>query len=165
MRYVLKHLRQHRFLTPYNSILSRCGLQVEDPLVTELHENVVLQDNWAKAEQIIQRMSQTDLFDEYRNSNQCRSVWKRLHGKDANGDVPSPRGGHAMCIDHAGGTIYLFGGWNGTNSLDDFWAYDIKQDKWRVLCYSTTSERNAPGARSCHKMVFDAKTGNIYVLG
>ncbi|KAJ7187899.1 Muskelin N-terminus-domain-containing protein [Mycena filopes] len=165
MRYVLKHLRQRRFLTPYNSILARCGLQVEDPLVTELHESVVLQGNWKKAEQNIHRMSQTDLFDEYRNSKQCHSVWKRLSGKDADGDVPSPRGGHAMCVDPAGGVIYLFGGWNGKKSLDDFWAYDMKQEKWRVLSYATSKDLNAPAARSCHKMVFDARTGAIYVLG
>ncbi|KAJ7130841.1 Muskelin N-terminus-domain-containing protein [Mycena crocata] len=165
MRYVLKHLRQRRFLTPYNSILARSGLQVEDPLVTELYESIVLHGTWSKAEQTIQRMSQTDLFDEYRNSKQCHSVWKRLHGNDVNGDVPAPRGGHAMCVDHVGGQIYLFGGYDGKKSLDDFWAYDIKQEKWRVLLYTTLDVENAPAARSCHKMVFDTKTGNIYVLG
>ncbi|KAJ7072021.1 hypothetical protein C8F01DRAFT_1205709 [Mycena amicta] len=167
MRYVLKHLRQHRFLTPYNSILSRCGLQVEHPLVTELHESVVLQGDWTKAEEVLARISHTDLFDEYRNSNQCRAVWKQLVGTDLNGDRPSERGGHAMCLDPVEDTIYLFGGWNGTTSLDDFWAYDIKTEKWRVCCYSTTKEAvpNAPNARSCHKMVFDVKTGCIYMLG
>ncbi|KAJ7268646.1 Muskelin N-terminus-domain-containing protein, partial [Mycena haematopus] len=128
MRYVLKHLRQRRFLGPYNAILSRCGLQVEDPLVTELHENVVLHGNWAKAEQNIQRISQTDLFDDYRHSKQAHFVWKRLSGRDVNGDVPPPRGGHAMCVDPNGGIIYLFGGWDGKKSLADFWSYDIKQD-------------------------------------
>ncbi|KAJ7772726.1 Muskelin N-terminus-domain-containing protein [Mycena maculata] len=165
MRYVLKHLRQRRFLAPYNSILARCGLQVEDPLVTELHEGVVLQGNWSKAEQTIQRISRTDLFDQYRNSKQCRAVWTRLTGKDLDGDVPAPRGGHAMCIDHVGGTIYLFGGYNGKTSLDDFWAYGIKEAKWRVLSYETSKEDHAPGPRSCHKMVFDPLTGSIYVLG
>lgn len=165
MRYVLKHLRQRRFLGPYNAILARCGLQVEDPLVTELHESVVLQGNWASAEQIVQHISQTDLFDEYRHSKQARSLWRRLSGKDANGDVPSPRGGHAMCVDPVGGMIYLFGGWDGKKSLADFWEYDIKQDKWHVLSYDTAKDDNAPGARSCHKMVFDTRTGHIYVLG
>jgi hypothetical protein len=165
MRYVLKHLRQRRFLGPYNAILTRCGLQVEDPVVTELHESVVLQGNWAKAEQNIERISHTDLFDEYRKSRQCHSVWKRLSGKDANGDVPSPRGGHAMSIDPVGGTVYLLGGWDGKKSLADFWAYDIKQEKWRVISYNTANDKHAPDARSCHRMVFDTKTGSIYVLG
>lgn len=61
--------------------------------------------------------------------------------------------------------IYLFGGWNGERSLDDFWRYSVREGRWKCLNASTTQERNAPGARSCHKMVFDTKTGSIYVLG
>ncbi|KAF7321897.1 Muskelin-N domain-containing protein [Mycena kentingensis (nom. inval.)] len=167
MRYVLKHLRQRRFLTPYNAILSRCGLQVEDPLITELHQSVVVDGDWTKTEEIIARIAQTDLFDEYRNSNQCNAIWKQLKGTDMNGDRPSERGGHAMCLDPIEDTLYLFGGWNGEASLDDFWAYDIKADKWRVISYSLRDDGapNAPSPRSCHKMVFDTKTGAIYVLG
>ena len=70
-----------------------------------------------------------------------------------------------MCIDHVNGMIYLLGGWDGQKSLDDFWVYDIGKDAWHILSHSTTGEPNAPGARSCHKMVFDSKTGHIYVLG
>jgi hypothetical protein len=79
--------------------------------------------------------------------------------------VPSPRGGHAMCLDPVNDMIYLFGGWDGQKSLDDFWVYNVKEDKWRVLSHTTSAEQNAPGARSCHKMVFDTKTGSIYLLG
>lgn len=61
--------------------------------------------------------------------------------------------------------IYLFGGWDGKKSLDDFWMYNVKEDKWSVLSHSTSTEQNAPGARSCHKMAFDTKTGSIYLLG
>ncbi|CAK5281255.1 unnamed protein product [Mycena citricolor] len=165
MRHVLKYLRQHRFFTQYDAILARCGLQAEDPLVTELHKSIVLQGNWAAAEEVIERLSHTELFDKYRNARPCRPVWRRLLGQNADGDVPSPRGGHAMCIDSNGGVVYLLGGWNGVKSLDDFWAYNIKEDKWRVLSYQTSAERDAPSARSCHKMVFDSKTGHIYVLG
>ncbi|KAJ7646961.1 Muskelin N-terminus-domain-containing protein [Roridomyces roridus] len=163
MRYVLKHLRQHRFLTPYNTILARCGLQVEDPLVSELFESTVSKGDWAKAESSIQRMSHTDLFDQYRNSKQCHFVWQRLHGRDNDGDVPPARGGHAMCVDHSDGVIYLFGGWNGKTSLEDFWAYDIVPQRWRKLSEHTSLERDAPSARSCHKMVYH--DGYIYVLG
>lgn len=88
-----------------------------------------------------------------------------MHGVDADGDAPSKRGGHAMCIDHENGVIYLLGGWDGRKSLDDFWAYDIREDRWRVLSHNTEREKNGPGARSCHKMVFDTKSGCIYLLG
>jgi len=70
-----------------------------------------------------------------------------------------------MCIDTINDMIYLLGGWDGQKSLDDFWVYSIQHDKWRVLSHGTSGEQNAPGARSCHKMVFDTKTGSIYLLG
>lgn len=165
LQHILKHLRQRRMLSAFDSILVRSGLQVEHPLVTQLHKSIVLDGDWKNAEQILETMSQASLFDAYLHSSPPHSVWKRLDGTDADGDVPSPRGGHAMCIDHTDGMIYLLGGWDGEKSLDDFWVYDINKDTWRVLSHGTTSEPNAPGARSCHKMVFDSKTGNIYVLG
>jgi muskelin len=113
----------------------------------------------------LHQLSEASLFETYLRSRQPYSSWKKLTGTNADGDVPSPRSGHAMCIDHQNGLVYLFGGWDGEKSLDDFWVYDTKEDRWRILSYRTGPERNAPGARSCHKMVFDHKTGSIYVLG
>lgn len=165
LRHILKHLRQRRLLSPYNTILARTGFQVEHPLITEFHRSVVIEGDWKNAELVLEKMAQASLFDAYLQSCQPHSSWKRLHGTDADGDIPSPRGGHAMCIDHVGGVIYIFGGWDGEKSLDDFWSYDIKQGTWQVISNGTTGALNAPGARSCHKMVFDPKTGSIYVLG
>lgn len=110
-------------------------------------------------------MASAGLFDAHLNSSQPHAAWTRLSGTDQDGDVPPARGGHAMCMDPVNEMIYIFGGWNGEKSLDDFWVYSVKEDKWRVLSHSTTNEPNAPGARSCHKMVFDTKNGTIYVLG
>ncbi|KAF8971232.1 Muskelin N-terminus-domain-containing protein [Flammula alnicola] len=165
LRYVLKHLRQRRLLTPYQSILSRANIQLEHPLVTQLHESLVLQGNWSNSEKLLDSMSSSGLFNSHLNACQPRSVWTRLSGTDADGDIPPARGGHAMCMDPVNEMIYVFGGWNGEKSLDDFWVYSVKEDKWKVLSHSTTQEQNAPGARSCHKMVFDSKTGSIYLLG
>ncbi|KAG6891567.1 hypothetical protein C0992_003594 [Termitomyces sp. T32_za158] len=165
LRHVLKHLRQRRLLAPYESILSRSGIQPEHPLVTKLYESLVLRGDWKQAEDTLSLMSKTSLFDSYLHGTQPYAVWKQLRGTNADGDVPSPRGGHAMCMDPINDMIYLLGGWDGEKSLDDFWVYSVKEDKWQVLSHSTSGEKNAPGARSCHKMVFDTKTGSIYVLG
>ncbi|KAF9467401.1 Muskelin N-terminus-domain-containing protein [Collybia nuda] len=165
LKHLLKHLRQRRLLGPYESILSRAGIQMEHPLVTKLHESIVLQGDWYQAEQLIPTIYEAGLFDSYLQAAQPHASWKRLYGTDADGDMPSPRGGHSMCIDPINDMIYLFGGWDGTRSLDDFWVYSVKEEKWRVLSHSTSSAQNAPGARSCHKMVFDTKTGSIYILG
>jgi hypothetical protein len=165
MRYVLKHLRQRRLLTPYQEILSRTNIQLEHPLVTQFHQELVLQGSWAKSEQQLQHMATAGLFDTLAHTYPPHAVWTRLMGADADGDLPPARGGHSMCVDPVNEVIYIFGGWSGAASLDDFWAYSVREDKWKVLSHSTTNEQNAPGARSCHKMVFDTKTGCIYLLG
>lgn len=165
MRYILKHLRQRRLLSPSQTILSHSKIHFEHPLITKLHESIVLRGDWIRSDQLLEEISAAGLFDCYLKSCQPYAEWTRISGTDADGDVPPARGGHATCIDPINEMIYIFGGFNGERSLDDFWVYDIRNDNWRTLCQSTTREQNAPGARSCHKMVFDTKTGCIYVLG
>ena len=58
----------------------------------------------------------------------------------------------------------MFGGWDGTRDLADFWAYDIPAGKWRLLS-TNTSQDGGPTPRSCHKMVLDQKTRQIFILG
>ncbi|KAL6298386.1 Muskelin N-terminus-domain-containing protein [Sparassis latifolia] len=165
LRHVLKHLRQRRFLSPFNTILSRSGLQLEHPLVTALYDSIVLNGDWLRAEHVLKSASDAGLFTSYRHACQPQAQWTRLHGLDADGDAPCRRGGHAMCMDQQNGLIYLFGGWDGQRSLDDFWVYDVTLDTWRLLSLATSREQNGPGPRACHKMVFDDKTGSIYLLG
>ncbi|KAJ4493748.1 Muskelin N-terminus-domain-containing protein [Lentinula edodes] len=165
MQHILKHLRQRRLLTPFNSILTQSGVRLEHPLITELYESVVLTGNWDKAETVLHDMSAAGLFDQCLKSSNPRAVWREIHDTDANGDIPSVRGGHAMCIDCQRRYIYLFGGWDGQTSLADFWRYDIKEQRWVVLSANTSLESNGPGPRSCHKMVYDSKTNSIYVFG
>ncbi|KIY73013.1 hypothetical protein CYLTODRAFT_342854 [Cylindrobasidium torrendii FP15055 ss-10] len=162
---MLKHLRQRRLLTPFQSILERTGLLLEHPLVSELYDLIVLQGNWLESEQLLERMANARLFDDCLRSFPPTANWTRLTGTNADGDVPHARGGHAMCIDSTKGLIYMFGGFDGKKSLDDFWSYDIHLDQWTLLCASTAAVNNAPDARACHKMVFDTKTGSIYVFG
>ncbi|EED81562.1 predicted protein [Postia placenta Mad-698-R] len=165
LRHVLKHLRKRRFLTPFADILSRCGIQLEHPRVTDLYDSIVLQGNWPRSEELLQRLASEGLLDEHQRASPLRTEWTRLHGLDADGDAPCRRGGHAMCMDEENGLIYLFGGWDGQRNLDDFWVYDVRADVWRLLSLATGRDLNGPGPRSCHKMAFDRKTGSIYVLG
>ncbi|KIK91363.1 hypothetical protein PAXRUDRAFT_830906 [Paxillus rubicundulus Ve08.2h10] len=165
LRQILKHLRERCLLTPYRAVLSRSQIQLEHPIVTALHTSLVLKGNWTEAESLITRASSAGLFHSYIQSCRPHAQWKRLHGVDADGDAPSGRGGHAMCLDPDNGHIYLFGGWDGSKTLDDFWVYDVTSERWRIISHSTSAEKNGPVARSCHKMVFDTKSGCIYLLG
>ncbi|KAJ8518601.1 hypothetical protein ONZ45_g4355 [Pleurotus djamor] len=165
LRLILKHLRQRRLLTPFQHILQTSGLLFEHPLITDLYNSLVLRGDWEKTEQLLATISEANLYDSYIQSCQPYGVWTRIHGLDADGDKPSPRGGHGMCIDSEMGIIYLHGGWAGDKNLDDFWSYSIKDDRWTLLSPSTSTEKNGPAPCSCHKMVFDRKTGYIYLLG
>ena len=70
-----------------------------------------------------------------------------------------------MCIDSEMGLIYLHGGWDGSKNLDDHWVYNISTSRWKLLSQHTSQDKNGPGPRACHKMIFDQKSGCIYLLG
>ena len=162
---MLKYLRKRRYLQPFQSVLSRSGLQLEHPSITALHTALVLQGDFAAAEELLSDLASASLFSKSLLASQPHASWGRILAVDADGDTPSARGGHAMCIDPVNSAIYLFGGWDGQKNLDDFWVYDIKKDDWNLVHYATARDRNGPGPRSCHRMVFDTKSGCIYLLG
>jgi hypothetical protein len=77
---------------------------------------------------------------------------------------PSCRGGHSMVIDEINNIIYLFGGWNGSKDLSDFWSFDIIRSSWRLISNNTHLDKG-PSARSCHKMVYDHINNRIILYG
>ncbi|KAI9463668.1 Muskelin N-terminus-domain-containing protein [Lactarius psammicola] len=163
LRHILKHLRSRRLMVPFKALTASAGVQLEHPLVARLYDSIVSDGDWAEAERVLQLTADAGLFDAFAREAPAHATWTRLCGPSADGDTPRQRGGHAMCIDEAAGRIYLYGGWDGERSLDDFWVYVIADGQWHVV------PRNEgavwPGRRSCHKMAFDAKTGSIYMLG
>ncbi|EKM54710.1 uncharacterized protein PHACADRAFT_210495 [Phanerochaete carnosa HHB-10118-sp] len=165
LRHVLKHLRQRRFLGPFQSVLDRSGLQLEHPLITDLHTSLVINGDYTGCEALLASVASAGLFTTSLLSEQPHALWTRLNAVDPDGDAPSARSGHAMCIDQENGQIYLFGGWDGQKNLDDFWVFNVQAEAWKIISYATQRDVNGPGPRSCHKMVFDTATGDIYVFG
>jgi len=162
-RHILKHLRSRRHVASFKALTASAGVQLEHPLVTRLYDSVVSDGNWADAECVLQLSADVGLFDEYAREAPAQVTWTRLCGTSADGDTPRQRGGHAMCIDEVEEKIYLYGGWDGERSLDDLWVYPIAEGKWHAV--PRREDAVWPGRRSCHKMVFDEKTGCIYLLG
>ncbi|KAJ2383007.1 hypothetical protein GGI05_005462, partial [Coemansia sp. RSA 2603] len=77
---------------------------------------------------------------------------------------PPARGGHQMCIDNEDRLVYLYGGWDGSRNLDDFWVYSVDHARW--TCISTnTRDEGGPGPRSCHSMCFDSVYKCVYIMG
>ena len=169
LRHMLKHLRQHRFLGPYQNILSRTRLgqgsgsqQFEHPAVSSLHTSLVLRGEFSIAESLLETCAADGLFTSSILSCQPAALWSRIHVigvTEGCATQPSARGGHSTCIDPDSGDIYMFGGWDGERDLQDLWMWSAVEERWKLL------GSGGPVPRSCHKMVFNQRTGDIYLLG
>jgi len=69
-----------------------------------------------------------------------------------------------MVLDSSAQVIYMFGGWDGTKDLSDFWSYNISEAKWKLISANTAAD-GGPSQRSCHKMVIDPENKHIFTLG
>ena len=49
-----------------------------------------------------------------------------------------------MVLDSAAQMIYLFGGWDGTKDLSDFWSYNISESKWKLISPNTAADVSKP---------------------
>ncbi|KAL1924690.1 uncharacterized protein VTP21DRAFT_4344 [Calcarisporiella thermophila] len=160
----LKHFRQRNYMEEFQALQQRTQVQLEDPLLTRLHEELVSQGNFEAAESIMLEANDRNLFEDYIGDCAYQPFWKRIEATSADGDSPCMRGGHQMCIDIEAGKIYLMGGWSGVEDLADFWVYDIQERTWFQISYDTR-EQGGPSPRSCHKLCLDPVRKQIYVLG
>ncbi|KAB0375549.1 hypothetical protein FD755_012192, partial [Muntiacus reevesi] len=142
IRLCLKHFRQHNYTEAFESLQKKTKIALEHPMLTDLHDKLVLKGDFDACEELIE---------------------KAVNG-DGEDNRPGMRGGHQMVIDVQTETVYLFGGWDGTQDLADFWAYSVKENQWTCISRDTEKE-NGPSARSCHKMCIDIQRRQIYTLG
>ena len=55
IRLCLKHFRQKNYTEVFESLQKKTRIQLEDPLLTELHRALVIHGDYAESEQIIKR--------------------------------------------------------------------------------------------------------------
>ncbi|KAI8905071.1 Muskelin N-terminus-domain-containing protein [Gorgonomyces haynaldii] len=163
VRMCLKYFRQRNYLDLFERLQQKTQLQLESPLLTELHQLLVLDGNFAAAEKLLDDACSKDLFADYISDCAYKPIWKKMMFSPET-PTPTMRGGHQMCIDTEDGIIYLFGGWDGKQDLCDFWQYSISKNEWKCISEDTRRE-GGPGPRSCHKVCFDHKYKQIYTLG
>lgn len=73
---------------------------------------------------------------------------------------PKPRSQAAYAFDDNRKLIYMFGGTDDTNELNDFWVYDVMKNEWTSI-----ESANGPSPRSDCKMVFDPVGNQLFILG
>ncbi|KAL8596859.1 hypothetical protein ACOMHN_060667 [Nucella lapillus] len=170
IRLCLKHFRQRHYMEAFEELKKKTKVSLEHPLLTELHENLVLKGDYDDCERVIKQACNEGLFNQYLSQQDYKPMWTPIQpqphsSKDPMTESrPGMRGGHQMCIDVNSETIYMFGGWDGQDDLDDMWAFHVPTLEWTCLCKHTAQE-GGPSARSCHKMCLDPERKQIFTLG
>ncbi|KAI7898194.1 Muskelin N-terminus-domain-containing protein [Cokeromyces recurvatus] len=165
IRLCLKHFRQRNMMSVYDALKQeRPDIKLEDPLLSTLHQKLVIEGEFEIVEQIIKDANQQGVFQSYVDEAKYIPNWRRIYASNNDGNAPCARGGHQICLDVERQKIYLFGGWDGKQELADFWCYSLKENRWRLIS-SDTSVQGGPSARSCHTMCFDPIRKSIYILG
>uniref|UniRef100_A0A8B9C4S1 Muskelin n=2 Tax=Anser TaxID=8842 RepID=A0A8B9C4S1_9AVES len=168
IRLCLKHFRQHNYTEAFESLQKKTKIALEHPMLTDLHDKLVLKGDFDACEELIEKAVNDGLFNQYISQQEYKPRWGQIIPKSTKGDGedsrPGMRGGHQMVIDVQTETVYLFGGWDGTQDLADFWAYSVKENQWTCISRDTEKE-SGPSARSCHKMCIDIQRRQIYTLG
>lgn len=119
--------------------------------MSELHEALVINGNFAKTEEYVEQFVSTGLTDNYSMKQKYKAVWS-VQDTLTNPNVkPGMRGGHQLIVDTNENRIYLFGGWDGFHDLSDLWYYDIKLNSW-TLIHEQAELHGGPSPRSCHKV-------------
>lgn len=114
---------------------TKTGIELEHPILSELHQCLVIEANFELAQQILKEAhEQRNLFKPYSENAKYTPSWQQIETSE---DRPSARGGHQMCIDVEDEMIYILGGWDGKQDLSDFWCFDITRNRWHLLSLDT----------------------------
>ncbi|XP_052287065.1 muskelin-like isoform X2 [Dreissena polymorpha] len=172
IRLCLKHFRQRQYDEAYEALQKRTRVDLEHPILTELHNLLVRKGNYEACEDLITKACEEGMFDEYISDQDYKPKWmpigpfseSGLNDSDSLDGRPGMRGGHQMALDVHSETLYLYGGWDGNQDLADLWAYHVPSKQWTCLCRNS-AEEGGPSARSCHKMCLDYDRKQIFTLG
>lgn len=85
-------------------------------------------------------------------------LWTELK---PSGALPPPRWGQCTAYDPSEGQMIVFGGWNGSEYLNDTWTYDLAANAWTEQEPAGT----LPTGRVGYGMAFDIGLGRAIMFG
>uniref|UniRef100_H2ZEN2 F5/8 type C domain-containing protein n=1 Tax=Ciona savignyi TaxID=51511 RepID=H2ZEN2_CIOSA len=98
--------------------------------------------------------------------NVVTNVWKLLREDSGNAgpqDIRS-RIGHSMLLDSKNHRLYIFGGQRSKEYVNDFFYYDINNDRVTVLNDGTRKEPGLPPSGFTQRATINSELGEIYML-
>ncbi len=73
---------------------------------------------------------------------------------------PSGRWGHALAYDSRANRVILFAGYDGSNALNDTWAYDYANNTWTEM-----RPAKSPPISAMHAMAYDGRSDRVISFG
>ncbi|XP_070491388.1 muskelin isoform X2 [Chironomus tepperi] len=163
IRLVLKHLRDKGYMDAFKTLENEANIHLEDNQITELYQCLVEAGNFEKSEEIMAKFIEYGDVDEYISNQKYKAHFCEILSKDSEKVLrPKTRVDAGYAFDNESNVIYMFGGHceDDSEDLNDFWLYDIKDNKWTCI-----SESCSISPRSGQKMVFDPVSKQIFMLG
>ncbi|MEQ2170202.1 Muskelin 1, intracellular mediator containing kelch motif, partial [Goodea atripinnis] len=116
IRLCLKHFRQHNYTEAFESLQKKTRIALEHPMLTHLHDCLVLQGDFDACEELIDKAVRDGLFNQYISQQEYKPRWSQIIPKcnkgpssqeisrddmnsDGDDNRPGMRGGHQMVID------------------------------------------------------------------
>ena len=86
-------------------------------------------------------------------------AWTQLKAEDAAGNPPS-RADASMIFDITNNRLLIFGGYDGTNRLNDLWRWDVAG-----ASFAEVADGTPPGVRQMHVAVYDENNPRMIIWG
>lgn len=150
MRSCLQFLRDNGFRDIYECLEARSLEKIESETVKRIRE-LLEGHRYEDVEEVLGSLDPC-VFQGFIDSSPYTLVWTEIPKAEA---WPCERGGHQMV--EMDGSLYLYGGWNGVEELEDFWKYS--DGAWAEIKMGVKT----PGKRSCHRMV--SHDSKLYLMG
>jgi hypothetical protein len=78
VRLCLKHFRQKNMMDVYQLLKNKSGVELEHPLITKLHQSLVIQADFEKTEEIIKDAENRNIFNSYVKDAIYTTNWQKL---------------------------------------------------------------------------------------
>ena len=128
--------------------------EVHPPCPRSLHASVAVNNNFY----IFGGYDGTNRRNDFFCFNFSTNTWSELN-QNGSAQPPSPRDRHTAVVH--GRCIYIFGGYDGYNRVDDFHRYDISSSTWQQL--EPLNPEQGPSPRHSHSSVVN--DDHMYVFG
>ncbi|KAG0246046.1 hypothetical protein BGX31_004699 [Mortierella sp. GBA43] len=151
VRLCLKHFRQRQLMDAFKALQERTNIKLEDPLLSNLHQELVIKGNFKRAEELITEASE--------------------QGQGG----PSARSCHKVCYSPQHKAIFMLGKYvdpenrSKTDLSAEFWRFDIDPSsppfgRWTKIS-GNTATLNGPELIYDHQMCLDPVSQTLYVFG